>query len=117
VSPLVGSVVSDNQVGEQQKQDDAAAFVKWLSLADVVTRMWDESRLEYVVEELVIGLRIKREQSAQRLARALREAMEVDQVVESVHQLSVREVLAEYQQWRSISGPASGAVIRTDLVA
>jgi hypothetical protein len=121
------TLLADDQGSHQQEQDDATTLIKWLYLADVVTRMWDESRLEYLLQELIIGLRIKKDQSAQRLARALHDAMSGqpddrrdsagDQARERAHRLSAEEVLTAYDRWRITSGGTRDVAIRTDLMA
>lgn len=120
------ALLASSPGSHEQGDDHAAVLIRWLYLADVVVRMWDESRLGYVVQELIIGLRGQRIRSVARLASALRNVMEPgaeedspdDQEGSGTYLEGGPAILDAHRQWRTEQpGAPADAVRRADLLA
>ncbi|MGH3611460.1 MAG: hypothetical protein ACRDRK_02340 [Pseudonocardia sp.] len=103
-------------------------LIKRLYLAEVVTHIWDESRLEYIVEHLIIGLRDQRERSEPRLARALRNVMmgaessaelngPDEETARGAYRQDTEAVLVDYEQWQTAPGVPAETSRRAELLA
>lgn len=101
-------------------------LIKRLYLADIVTRMWDESRLAYIVQALIVGLRDQRERSKPWLAWALRNVMGAEpgsgedgpeETARGAYRQDTEVVLVDYEQWQTAPGASAETSRRAELLA